>query len=66
MGVPEADEIVSVEDAVDDGYYLALYRTNDRLTGAIGLNKTRVIPRLRAMIRRSVSFTEALAWCASL
>lgn len=60
VGVPTADDIVVVKDDLPAGQYLALYRTAERLTGAFGINETRSVPRLRALIRRGTSFEDAL------
>jgi len=60
VGDCEADEIVVVRDREDDETYLALYRTGGRLTGAFGINQTRVLPKLRAVIRRRARFDEAV------
>jgi NADPH-dependent 2,4-dienoyl-CoA reductase/sulfur reductase-like enzyme len=66
VGTADADEIVTIKDDVDeDGGYLALYRSDDRLTGAFGLDQTRLVPKLRAMIRRGVTFAEGVDRCAS-
>jgi NADPH-dependent 2,4-dienoyl-CoA reductase/sulfur reductase-like enzyme len=60
-GVPSAEEVVTVTDAVEDGRYLALYRGGDELVGAFGLNARRMIPKLRSIIGRSNSWAEGLA-----
>jgi NADPH-dependent 2,4-dienoyl-CoA reductase/sulfur reductase-like enzyme len=65
VGTAEADEIVTVDDRDEDDAHLALYRTGDRLTGAFGLGRPRIIPKLRTMIRRGVTFDDVLAWCAA-
>ena len=60
VGDCQADEIVTARDREDDETYLALYRTGDRLTGAFGINQPRVLPKLRTLITRGVSFDDAL------
>lgn len=60
VGTCDADEIVTLRDREDDETYLALYRTGELLTGAFGVNQTRVVPRLRTMIGRHVSFSDVL------
>lgn len=63
VGTPDADEVVTIVDELEERRYLALHRTGDRLTGAFGLDQTRVVPRLRAMIRRGSSFEDGLDTC---
>jgi NADPH-dependent 2,4-dienoyl-CoA reductase/sulfur reductase-like enzyme len=63
VGDCAADEIVTVRDSADDEAYLALYRTGDRLTGAFGINQTRVLPKLRTVIARGTDFSAAMREC---
>ncbi len=60
VGDVAADEVVTLLDSEADEAYVALHRTGARLTGAFGMNQTRLLPRLRAMIARGVSFDEAV------
>ena len=52
VGDADADEIVTVHDNDADESYLAVYGKGGRLVGAFGLNRPRMIPKLRAMIGR--------------
>jgi NADPH-dependent 2,4-dienoyl-CoA reductase/sulfur reductase-like enzyme len=60
VGVPDADEIEVVAGDPDVGHFLALYRRGDLVTGAFGLNNRRPVMRLRAMIGKRATWTEAL------
>lgn len=59
-GAPEADEIAVVRGDTESGRFLALYRTGDRLTGALGLNQQREVMRYRTLIGNRTSWSEAL------
>lgn len=59
-GVPDADEVAVVRGDTESGRFLALYRTGDRLTGALGLNQQREILRYRKLIGSRTSWAEAL------
>jgi NADPH-dependent 2,4-dienoyl-CoA reductase/sulfur reductase-like enzyme len=60
VGVPGADEVRVVSGDPDDGDFLALYRRGERLGGALGLNQRRMVIRLRMMIAKRTSWSEAL------
>jgi NADPH-dependent 2,4-dienoyl-CoA reductase/sulfur reductase-like enzyme len=63
VGVPGADEIRVVAGDPETGGFLALYRRGEHVSGALGLNQRRPVMRLRAVIARRASWSEALA-CA--
>lgn len=60
VGVPGADEISVVVGDPDGGDFLTLYRRGEHVCGALGLNQRRPVMRLRAMIARRGSWSEAL------
>lgn len=61
VGVTDADEIRPVEGAPGaDRRWVALYRTGDRITGALAVNGQNVIMKYRMLIMRGASWAEAL------
>lgn len=60
VGVPRADEIRVVSGSVDDRRFVALYRTGDRLTGALTLDRRADVMKYRVQIGRGTSWTDAL------
>lgn len=50
VGVPDADETVVVAGDPAVGDFLTLYRTGDRVTGALGVNQRRAVTRVRGLI----------------
>jgi NADPH-dependent 2,4-dienoyl-CoA reductase/sulfur reductase-like enzyme len=62
VGVPAADEIRVVSGAVDDHKFVALYRTGDRLTGALTLNRRADVMKYRVQIARRTTWDDALAF----
>jgi NADPH-dependent 2,4-dienoyl-CoA reductase/sulfur reductase-like enzyme len=63
VGDSDADEIVTVHEDETANSNLALYRRSGLLSGAFGLNQPRIIPKLRAMIKRGAAFDEAIQQC---
>jgi len=61
VGLPDAEEIQVVAGAVGEPRWVALYRTGDRLTGALALNRRPQIMRYRGLLARRASWAEALA-----
>lgn len=61
VGVPTADEVRVVAGGVGEDTLLALYRRDDRLIGALGVEQRRLVMRLRAQIGKRVSWDDALA-----
>lgn len=61
VGVPEADEVAVVSGDLASDSFLALYRRDDLVIGALGLNQRRPVMKLRAMIGKRASWDEALA-----
>jgi NADPH-dependent 2,4-dienoyl-CoA reductase/sulfur reductase-like enzyme len=55
------DEVRIVAGSVDEGAWLALYRSGDRLTAALGVSKVRALAPYRALLARGCSWDEALA-----
>lgn len=64
VGISDADE-VTVIGSVEDERWLALYRRGDRLIGALTLNLPGKIMKYRALITRSASWTDALAFSST-
>lgn len=63
VGVPDADEIVAVDGDLDhDGRLVALYRSGDRLAGALTINGQTVIMKYRALIAKQAGWDDALAF----
>ncbi|WP_148576185.1 NAD(P)/FAD-dependent oxidoreductase [Nocardioides caldifontis] len=62
VGIPQSDEVRLMWKAGDDRW-LALYREDDRLVGALGLNMQSKIMKLRAMIKRHATWGDALKFC---
>ncbi|HEX3899282.1 MAG TPA: FAD-dependent oxidoreductase [Mycobacteriales bacterium] len=61
VGIPDADEVRIVEgDPERDPRWVGLYRSGDRITGALAVNGQSVIMKYRAMIGRQTSFREAI------
>ncbi|MQA61775.1 MAG: FAD-dependent oxidoreductase [Actinophytocola sp.] len=65
VGVPEADEIAVVSGDLASDSFLALYRRDDLVIGALGLNQRRAVMKLRQMIGKRARWDEALAAIAS-
>lgn len=62
VGVPTADEVEVVSGSVDDHRFVALYRTGDRLTGALTVNRRADVMKHRVNIQRRMSWQDALAF----
>ncbi|WP_420451873.1 NAD(P)/FAD-dependent oxidoreductase [Ilumatobacter sp.] len=54
------DEVVVAAGSVDDGKFLALYRSGDRLHGAFGFNAPRWVMKMRSSLADRASWDEAL------
>jgi NADPH-dependent 2,4-dienoyl-CoA reductase/sulfur reductase-like enzyme len=64
VGLPDADEVqVALGDA-EAGRFVALYRSRDRLVGALAVNRPREIMKLRALIARGARWSDALEFAA--
>lgn len=59
VGVPDADEVLVVSGSAASGDLLALYRTGDRVTGALGVNQRRAILKVRGQIAAHASWRDA-------
>ncbi|MEZ5219291.1 MAG: FAD-dependent oxidoreductase [Ilumatobacteraceae bacterium] len=62
----DVDEIVLVHDDPETGKFVALYRSGDRLRGALGLSMPRQLMSFRALLAGQVSWDEALEYAASI
>lgn len=66
VGVSGNDEVAIVSGSLDEGALLALYRTGDRLTGALTLNMPAAIMKLRAQLARRAGWDDAYDFAADL
>jgi NADPH-dependent 2,4-dienoyl-CoA reductase/sulfur reductase-like enzyme len=62
VGIAAADEVRVVSGDPAGDRFVALYRTDDRLTGALTLNGQSVIMKYRAQISRRASWADGLAF----
>ncbi|HEY4007744.1 MAG TPA: FAD-dependent oxidoreductase [Pseudonocardia sp.] len=60
VGIPSADEIRVVSEELGEENFLGLYRTGDRITGCITIDRPTQIMKYRRMIAQSKSWTDAL------
>jgi NADPH-dependent 2,4-dienoyl-CoA reductase/sulfur reductase-like enzyme len=60
VGVPAADDVLVVSGDVDEHRFVALYRTGDRLTGALTVNRPADVMKYRAQIARRATWGDAL------
>jgi NADPH-dependent 2,4-dienoyl-CoA reductase/sulfur reductase-like enzyme len=60
VGTPRADEVTVVDD--DPGRFLALYRRDARMVGALTVNRRREIMKLRRHIAHRSPWADALAF----
>ncbi|MFF4260446.1 NAD(P)/FAD-dependent oxidoreductase [Streptomyces sp. NPDC001663] len=66
VGLSPADEVRVVAGDPEDGRWVALYRTGDRLTGALAIEHPTHIMKYRMMIARGCSWSEALDFARTL
>lgn len=63
VGIADADEVAIVDGDLDtDGRVVALYRSGDRLVGALTINGQAVIMKYRGLIAKRASWDDALAF----
>ena len=63
VGTPDADEVRLVDGSPDSSRrWVALYRSGDRLTGALAVNGQGEIMKYRGLIMRRASWNNALAF----
>jgi NADPH-dependent 2,4-dienoyl-CoA reductase/sulfur reductase-like enzyme len=55
------DEVAIVNGSVAEGSWLALYRRNDRIVGALGVSKIRAVMAMRRLIGEAASWETAIA-----
>ena len=55
------DEVRIVAGSVEEGAWLALYRSGDRLIGALGVSKVRALAPYRNLLAQGCSWNDALA-----
>ncbi|MGW2291629.1 NAD(P)/FAD-dependent oxidoreductase [Streptomyces phaeochromogenes] len=66
VGLSWADEVRVVTGDPEDGRWVALYRTGERLTGALAIDHPTHTMKYRMMISRGCSWTEALDFAHTL
>jgi NADPH-dependent 2,4-dienoyl-CoA reductase/sulfur reductase-like enzyme len=64
VGVPGADEVRVVSGSTEDKKFVALYRSGDRLTGALTLDRRADVMKYRVLMAKRASWDEALAFAA--
>lgn len=64
VGIPDADEVTFALGDAESNRFVALYRSGDRLVGALAVNKQREIMKFRALIARRSSWSDALDFAA--
>lgn len=62
VGIPSADEVRVVSGDVAEHRFVALYRSGDRLTGALTLNRRADVMKYRVQIGRRTAWEDALAF----
>ncbi len=55
------DDVHVAAGSVDDGKFLALYRTGDKLHGALGVNSPRWVMKMRGSLAAGASWADAIA-----
>jgi len=61
VGIADADEVVVVDGDIDsDGRWVALYRKDDKLVGALTLDGQAVIMKYRGLIMKRATWQDAL------
>jgi NADPH-dependent 2,4-dienoyl-CoA reductase/sulfur reductase-like enzyme len=66
VGIPDADEVEVVDGEPGSSHrWVVLYRGGDRLVGALAVNGQSVIMKYRALISRSASWDDAMAFAAA-
>jgi len=65
VGMPKAEETRVVTGSVDSSQWVALYRHQDRLVGALAVNAPSVIMKYRRMIGQGASWQEGLDFMAA-
>lgn len=62
VGITDADEVAVVDGDIDGDKWVALYRKDDRLVGALTLNGQSVIMKYRGQIMKGTNWSDALAF----
>ena len=65
-GRATADEVQVVSGSIDQRRFVALYRRGDRLVGALGLNRSKVLMQYLVQIGQSASWDEAVGFAQGL
>ncbi|WP_327098882.1 FAD-dependent oxidoreductase [Nocardia vinacea] len=65
VGVPDEGEVRVVSGDVNDGRFVALYRSGERLAGVLTMNEPREIMKYRRLIAERASWSAALEFAAT-
>ena len=60
VGIPTADEVVVHSGSIEEGRMIALYRTGDRIVGALTVRQPRQIMKFRSLIENGATWNAAL------
>ena len=64
VGIPGADEVRVVSGSTEDKKFVALYRSGDRLTGTLTVDRRADVMKYRMLMAKRASWDEALAFAA--
>jgi NADPH-dependent 2,4-dienoyl-CoA reductase/sulfur reductase-like enzyme len=65
LGVPDGDHVEVVSGDPRQHKFVALYRSGDRLTGALGVNNQVEVLKYRRLLKKRASWTDALVYAES-
>ncbi|UQX03453.1 FAD-dependent oxidoreductase [Streptomyces sp. RerS4] len=65
VGLPEGEQVEILGDTATP-CFIALYRSGDRLAGALAVNRAGAVPGLRRLVRAGASWAQALAHAGRL
>ncbi len=66
VGVPVSDEVRVLSTETGDERFLAFYRTGDRLTGALTIDRPAHIRKFSRLIANRASWAEALEFAGTV
>lgn len=65
LGLPECDEVEVVSGDPQRHRFVALYRSGDRLTGALGMDSQVEVLKYRRLLKKGASWADALSYAES-
>jgi NADPH-dependent 2,4-dienoyl-CoA reductase/sulfur reductase-like enzyme len=65
LGVPDCDQVEVVSGDPRRHKFVTLYRSGDRLTGALGMDNQVEVLKYRRLLKKGASWTDALAFAES-